>query len=159
VIETAPPVLTGRSDQSPLHRIAVNVANHFGPVCFATNVRVKITRLPELRAISSQLAGSDLLERLQKLRQEQVRRLVDQQVNMFGHQHVSVNPGLMTCPGLFQKVFDRFFGPGSPKERKPVKAAERDEVKGFRTLEPLQAIGHGAIVILIRPRDETRSSR
>jgi hypothetical protein len=31
------------------------------------------------------LAGSDLLERLQKLRQEEVGRLVDKQVHMFRH--------------------------------------------------------------------------
>jgi hypothetical protein len=125
----------------------VDISNHLGPGCLATDVRVKVTGLPELPAIASQFARSHLLERLQKLRQQNGWRLVDQQVNMFRHQHVSVNPGLMTRPSLFQNGFDCFFGPRCLKERKPVKATERDEVKSLRALEPLQAIGHAAIAI------------
>jgi hypothetical protein len=40
-----------------------------------------------------------------------------------------------------------------------VKTTERDEVKSFRSLEPLQAIGHIVIVIHLRPCPKTRSSR
>ena len=88
----------------------MDISDHFGPGCFAMDVRVKITVLPELRAIASQFARSDLLERLQKLRQQDQRRLVDQQVDMFRHQDISVDPGLVTCAGLFQNGFERFLG-------------------------------------------------
>jgi hypothetical protein len=37
------------------------------------------------------------------------------------------------------------------KKWKTVKATERDEVKGFGFLEPLQAVGHGAIVTPLGP--------
>src|SRR5271157_5631161 len=87
------------------------------------------------------------------------RRLVDRQVDMFRHQDVSVDPGLMTCPGLFQNGLERLRGFRRFKERKTVKATERDELKGFRFLEPLQAIGHGSIVTPLRPCPKTRSSR
>jgi hypothetical protein len=40
-----------------------------------------------------------------------------------------------------------------------VKATERDEVKSLRSLKPLQAIGHTAIVIPLRPCPKARSSR
>ena len=74
----------------------MDISDHFGPGCFAIDVRVKITVLPELPAIASQFARSDLLERLQKLRHQDQRRLVDQQVDMFRHQDVSVDPGPVT---------------------------------------------------------------
>jgi hypothetical protein len=92
-------------------------------------------RVPEPPTVASQLAGSNLLERFQKLRHEDDWRLVDQQVNMFRHQHVSVNPGLMTCPGLFQNGFDRFLGAPCFEERETVKATERDEMKSLRSLK------------------------
>jgi hypothetical protein len=40
-----------------------------------------------------------------------------------------------------------------------VKATERDEVESFRSLESLQAVGHGDMVIPERACAETRSSR
>jgi hypothetical protein len=40
-----------------------------------------------------------------------------------------------------------------------VKATERDEVKSLSSLEPLQAIGHIVIVMLLRPYPKTHSSR
>ena len=125
----------------------MDISDHFGPGSFAMDVRVKITGLPKLPAIASQLAGSDLLERLQKLRYEDGGRLVDQQVNIFGHQHVGVNPGLMTRPGLFQNGLDRFLEFRGFRQRKPVKATERDEVKSLRSLETLQAVRHRAMVV------------
>ena len=88
----------------------MDVSNHLGPRVLATDVRVKVTWLPELLPITSQFARSGLLERLEKLRQENGWWLVDQQVKMFRHQHVCVNPGLMTRPCLFQNRFDRFLG-------------------------------------------------
>ena len=106
----------------------MDISDHFGTGRFAADIGVEIAWLPELQAIASELAGSDLLERLEKLRHEDGGRLVDQQVNVFGHQHVSVDPCPMTRPGLFQNGLDRFLGSRRFKERKPVKATERDEV-------------------------------
>jgi len=50
---------------------------------------------------------------------------------MFRHQDVSVDPGLVTCAGLFKNGFKCFLGFRRFKERKTVEATERDEVKGF----------------------------
>ena len=137
----------------------MDVSDYLRPGCFAINVRVKITGLPKLPEIASQLAESYLLEHLEKLRHENARRLVDEQMNMFGHQYVSVNPGLMTCPCVLQNGFNSFLRFRRFEERKPVKAAERAEMKSFRSLEPLQAIGHTVIVISLRLWSKTRSSR
>ena len=48
---------------------------------------------------------------------------------------------------MLKNGFDHFLGSRCFKERKSVKATERDEVKSFRSLETLQAIGHAAIAI------------
>jgi hypothetical protein len=40
-----------------------------------------------------------------------------------------------------------------------VKATERDEVKSFRLLKPLQAVWHGPIIIRPQSDLDTRSSR
>jgi hypothetical protein len=66
---------------------------------------------------------------------------------VFGHQHVGVNPGLVTRPGQFENGLEGFLGLRRLKERKPVKTTEGDEVKSFCSLESLQAMGHAVIVI------------
>src|ERR1017187_1848497 len=52
VVEAAPSVELGRCDQSPFYGVSVYVSDYFGPGCFAMDVRVKITVLPELPAIA-----------------------------------------------------------------------------------------------------------
>src|SRR4051812_20619999 len=54
VVKAAPSILLGRGDQSPFHGVSVDISDHFGPGCFAIDVRVKITVLPELQAFASQ---------------------------------------------------------------------------------------------------------
>jgi len=71
---------------------------------------------------------------------------------VLGHQNVSIDPGRidpgpMTRPHLFQHGLDGVPGIRRGKERKTVKTTERDEVKRLGFLEPLQAVGHGPIVI------------
>ena len=67
VVEAAPSVLLGRCDKSPLDGITVDISNHLGPGCLATDVRVKVTGLPELLAIASQFALGRLFECFEKL--------------------------------------------------------------------------------------------
>ncbi len=110
VVEAAPSVLPGGCDQSPFYRVSVDISDHFGLGFLAMDVRVKIAVLPELPAIASQFARGDLLERLQKLRHQDQRRFIDQQVDMFRHQDVGIDPGLVTRAGLFENELKRFLG-------------------------------------------------
>jgi hypothetical protein len=82
VVEAAPSVLLGGCDQSSFDGVSVDVSDHFGPGRFVMDVRVKVSVLPELRASAAQFAGSDLLECLQKLRQQNQWRLPDYQVGI-----------------------------------------------------------------------------
>jgi hypothetical protein len=136
----------------------VNVAYHFGANIFATNVAVKVAFLPELLALASQFARSDLLYGFEKLGHEDRWWLVDEQMYVLGHQDVGVDPRLMSCTSRFQYGLNCLPGARRIEQRKTVKATESDEVKSFRFLEPFQTIRHGPIIarydplIAIEPR-------
>ena len=144
--KAAPLVLLRRCHQASLHRVSVNVPDDFGAGCFTPYIAVKITSLPEPFAITFQSAGNGLLQGLQKLGQQDRWWLVDEQVDVLGHQDVSVDSGLMTCTNPFQNSLDCVLGVRCFKERETVKATECDEVKCLRLLEPLQTVRHASIV-------------
>jgi hypothetical protein len=66
-------------------------------------------------------------------------RLVDEQMDVLGHEDVGVNPGLMSCARQFEHGLDGVLGTRRIEQRELVKATESDEVECFRFLEPLQA--------------------
>ena len=108
---------------------------------------VKVVLLPEPLSIALEFAGGSLHEGLEKLRHNDRRRLIHQQVDMLGHQDVGVDSSPMTCPNLLRNSFDRILGFRRFKERETVTATEGDEVKGLGFLEPFQTVGHGPILI------------
>lgn len=125
----------------------MNVTDDMGAGCPAIDVAVEVALLPEPRTIAAQCARGHLLERLEKLRQEDGGRFVDEQVNVLGHEDVSVDAGLMTGTGFFKYRFEDVFRFGFSQEREAVKATEGDEVERFRLLEPLEAEWHGPSIV------------
>jgi len=110
------------------------------------DVAVKVTFLPELFSLASQFARSHLLYSLEKLGHEGHRRLVDEQMDVLGHQNVGVDPRLMACASQFQYGLECVHGARRIEQRETVKATESDEVKSFRFLEPLETVRHGTII-------------
>ena len=102
MVEAAPAVIAWSGNQSTLHGIAVDVADHLGAVMLPANAAVEIRWLPELFMMTSQFARSHLLQRLKELRQENRWRLVDEQMQMLGHQNVGVDPCLMPLARPFK---------------------------------------------------------
>src|SRR6185312_11687027 len=115
------------------------------------DIAVVVAALPELLARPSQLPRSDLLEGFQPLRQYNPRWLVDQQVNMLGHQHVGINSRPMPRTNLFQHRLHRLPDPRRRQQRETVKTTEGDEVQRSRLLKPLQTARHGPILFPYRP--------
>lgn len=146
MLEAAPLVVAGRCDQSALHRVAMNVADHFGASLFPMDVAVKVAFLPELLVTASQFARRDLLYGFEKLGHEDRRRLIDEQMDVLGHQDVGVDPCLMPCASQFQYSLNCVLGVRRIEKRETVKATEGDEVKSFRFLEPFQTVRHGTII-------------
>src|ERR1035437_539396 len=106
MVEAAPLVVAGRCNQSAFHRVAMNVAYHFRASLFTMDVAIKVTFLPELLALTSQFARSDLLDGFEKLGHEDRWWFVDEQMNVLGHQDVGVNPRLMSRTSQFQYGLD-----------------------------------------------------
>jgi len=142
--EAGPGPLLRLRDQTTLDRIAMDIADHRRTGPLSVDIAVVVAVLPELLARPSQPARSHLLDDLEKLRQQNSRRLIDEQVNMFRHQNVGVNPRLMPRTRLFQHRLERLAGGGRFKERETMKTTEGDEVQRPRILKPLQAARHGA---------------
>jgi hypothetical protein len=53
MIEAAPPVIAGMCGQSSFHGIAMNLADRLVTSYLTMDIRVKITRSPELATIAS----------------------------------------------------------------------------------------------------------
>ena len=124
----------------------MNVADHLGSSGLPADVAVIIALLPELFALASQFARGGLLEDFEKLGNEDRWWLVHEQMDVFGHQNVCVDPCLMPGPRPFQHGLDRLPRSERFKQRQTVKATEGDEVKSFRLLKPFQATRHGSIL-------------
>ena len=88
----------------------MDIADDFGEGLLSVDVTDVVAFLPELLARSSQLARSDLLDGFEELGQQDLRRLIDKQVNMLWHQDVGVNARMMPCMRLFQNGLDRLSG-------------------------------------------------
>ena len=106
----------------------MNVAYHFGASLFTADIAVKVAFLPELLALTSQFARCDLLYCFEKLCHENRWRLVDEQVDVLGHQDVGVDPRLMPRTSLFQYGLNCILGVRRIEKRETVKATESDEV-------------------------------
>src|ERR1035437_3246573 len=139
----------------------MNVPYHFGASLFTMDVAVKVAFLPELLVLTSQFTRSNLLYGFEKLGHEDRWWLVDEQMDVLGHQDVGVDPRLMSCASQFQYGLNCVLGVRRIEKRETVKATESDEVESFRFLEPFQAVRHGGIIV--RPRSDfktpARSSR
>ena len=114
------------------------------------DIAIKVTLLPELFALTPQFARSDLLYRLKKLGHKDRWWLIDEQMDVLGHQNVGVDPRLVPCTSQFQYGLNCVLGVRCIEKRETVKATEGDEVESFCFLEPFQTVRHGAIIV--RPR-------
>jgi hypothetical protein len=125
----------------------MDVAYHFGAIPFTTNVAVKVAFLPELLALTFQFARSDLLDGFEKPGHQDRWWLVDEQVDVLGHQDVGVDPCLMSRASQFQYGLNCVLGVRLIEKRETAKATESDEVESFCFLEPLQTVWHGFILV------------
>ena len=108
--EAAPGVVFGAGDETSLDRVAVDVTDDLRAGFFAGDVAVEVAGLPELVAGAFELAGGSLLEGLDPLVEQDVWGLVDEEVDVLGREHVGVDIGVVTGPGLFEEEFGEVLG-------------------------------------------------
>jgi hypothetical protein len=139
----------------------MDVAYHFGASLFTMDIAVKVAFLPELLTLTSQLARGDLLYGFEKLGHEDRWRLVDEQMDVLGHQDVGVDSRVMSLTSQFQYGLNCVLGVRRIEKRETVKATEGDEAESFGLLKPFQTVWRGSI--LVRPGSDfktpARSSR
>jgi hypothetical protein len=80
-------------------------------LCESYGLRLSLGSATQLAIWLIDEDDSVALSPLKKLRHQDQRRLVHQQVDMFRHQDVSIDPGLMTCARLFQNGLECLLGP------------------------------------------------
>ena len=110
------------------------------------DVAVKVAFLPELLALASQFARCNLLAGFKELGHENRWRFVDKQMDVLGHEDVSVDPRLMPRASHFQYCLHDLLGLRCFKKRETVITTEGDEVQRLRFLKPLQTARHGSIL-------------
>ena len=133
--KAAPRVVFRAGDEASLDRVAMDVTDDFGAGFFAGDVAVEVAGLPELVAGAFELTGGSLLEGLDPLVEQDVRGLVDEEVNVLGHEDVGVDTGVVTGPGLFEEEFGEVLGGWVGEVGETVVTAEGEEVEGLGLVE------------------------
>jgi hypothetical protein len=159
VVVAAPLISFGGCREAALDGVLVDVVHGVGAGVLSTDVAVEVADLPELLPIALYFSRRRLLEGFEELSQEDGRWLVDQQVDMLGHEHVGIDAGTVTGSGLFEDGFDGGFGVGIVEVGKTVVTTEGDEVERFGLLVPLETVRHMFIVSCPVAAPETHSSR
>jgi len=85
----------------------MDVAQLLDPLGFAPHVEIVVARLPERRAFGApQLLRGDLLQHLQRDRQPPAFGFADQQVDVFGHDHISGDEESIPSPHPLQRLLE-----------------------------------------------------
>jgi len=150
--------------QSALHRIAVDVTEFLHKLAIVADVEIVIAFLPEMlgevptqantglewgtlatrRGTRDQAARHSLLQRLESVGEQTAFRFADQQVNMLGHNDISVNAESETAPHTLQREFEDSLGGVSREQRSPMVTGECYEVAVPRFLKSFQCPRHEA---------------
>jgi hypothetical protein len=109
--EAAPRVVVGMGDQAALDGVSVGIPDYLG-AGFTADVSVPVAVLPELFAVAFELAGGGLFEDLDPLVERDLWGFVDEDVDVLGHEDVSVDAGIMPSTGALEDGLDDEFGFG-----------------------------------------------
>ncbi len=84
-------------------KIAVHVAQLLDPLLRSPNIEIIVTRLPERASrTGAKLVCGDLLQHLNRNCQTTPFRFAEQQVDMFRHHHIPVDPHGEEAAHIFQ---------------------------------------------------------
>jgi hypothetical protein len=111
VAEAAPRPILRVLDQTSFHGIAVDVAQFFYSLLLAPHVEIVVSGLPERTAFGwTELVRRVLLEHLQRYREGMAFRFADQQVDVFGHDHVAADEESVPTAHAFEGLFEDIAG-------------------------------------------------
>jgi hypothetical protein len=125
----------------------MDVANDVRALVLAADVAIVVADLPELFAVAFEKPRCLLLEGLEELGYRGRRRLVHDQVEVFRHDDIGVDAGVMTRTGLLESLLDEGFGVWIGEEWKAAITTEGNEVERFGLLISLETERHGMSVV------------
>ena len=147
VTKTAPRPILRTLRQTALYRITVHVTQLLDPLGLAPDIEVVISRLPQQTALGrAQAPRYILLEHLQRDGKLGALRLAHQQMNVFGHNHVSRDVKSIPLPRLLESFFEEVAGVRRTKKRSASIAAKRHKVQTACFLKALETPRHVCIV-------------
>ena len=122
----------------------MNVAQLLDKLLIMADVEAVVAFLPKMLCVSDEPARDPLLQRLDGMCDRFALRLADQQMNVFGHDHIAEYAQPETAPDALQR---RLKGVrlGAAQRRTAVIAAKRNEMALSRLVEAPQSPGHGTL--------------
>jgi len=115
--------------------VAVDVLQFLDTLLGAPHVEVIVTGLPEAPVVSVEFLGHGLLQRLYRAGESGAFGFADEQVNVFGHDHVADHVESVAATGLLERTLEDLPCAGCVEEGLPTITAEGDEVQISGLLE------------------------
>ena len=156
VAVAAPRPVFGSRDQAAMDRVAVDVLQFLDAFLGSPDVEVVIPSLPEVFARVDLSPCDGLLDGLDRCGQYASLRLAHQQVNVLGHDYVSIDEEPVLHSRLFEGLLEHLRRSGPSEKRLSPVTTERNEMKTAGVLEALEAPRHGWRItkLGLRNRDE-----
>ena len=127
VVEAAPAVVFGFSDEASGDWVAVDVLDFLFKLSGGEDVEVVIARLPEVVAGAfEEFRGFSFHD---SEGGGEVFWFAEEEVDVFGHEDVGVEEEVVGAAGPFDDLFEDFFGFGGVEVGEAVVATEGDEVE------------------------------
>jgi hypothetical protein len=143
VAVAAPGPIFGMLDQTTCDWVSMDVTEFLDELAFAENVEVVIARLPErVFGTKGERSGYGLFQGLHYFREGSALGFVDQHVDVFGHDYVSVDTEVVVLAGSFQGRFEGVAGLRSVEVWATGVTTESQEVKLSGLLIALESLGH-----------------
>jgi hypothetical protein len=141
--ETAPLPVLRPFTKASLNWVPMDVPKFLDSLLLVTHVEVVIAALPEVPVISNQLSQDRLLECLDCGCESFVQGFTNQEMNVFRHDHVSVDAQPIAMTRSFQRILEAVSSRRTSEQRLAVITTEGEKVGLPSFLVALQPPRHG----------------
>jgi len=122
----------------------MNVSKFFHELRFIPNIEIVVALLPEMLSLADQSPRYSLFQRLYRVGESLLARLAEQQVNVFGHDHITVDAKFETEAHPLQRGLKNLPGDGCRERGTTMVTAEGHEVSLPGRVKSFQSPRHEA---------------
>ncbi len=106
----------------------MNISKFFHKLRFIPNIEIVVALLPEMLGFTDQSPRYSLLQRLDRVGEIVLLRFAEQQVNVFGHDYITVDAKFESEAHTLERSLENLFGDGRRERETTMVTAEGDEV-------------------------------